>query len=117
MSSKLLTLFGLSEAEEDSIAKEIGRVKTIAEYTSELTEAIKKTDLPKALRQISPWWAGPLAEATGEAVPPVKFLVKLLEKLPAKPSPQKLGLLACTLAFQQITAQKQCIEPETAVEA
>jgi hypothetical protein len=46
MSSSLLSLFGLSAAEQENVANTIGRVKTVSGYASDLIDAVSKTDLP-----------------------------------------------------------------------
>jgi hypothetical protein len=92
---------GLDPRQEQEIAGTLGDVKSATEYASGLAEAVKTLELGEALRSLAPWWVGPVAEAAGESIPMVKFLVKLAEKLPDKPSPKQIGLLACTLAFQR----------------
>jgi hypothetical protein len=75
--------------------------REIERTAGDLSEALKKFDFGQAIRSASPWWVGAVAAAAGESIPLVKFLVKLAEKLPDKPSAKELGLLACTLAFQR----------------
>src|SRR5262245_25818495 len=101
MGGALPSLFGLSEDQQSDVERTVGRVRSMTEYASDLIDAVKDTPLPDALKRVSPWWAGPLAEAVGDSVPPIKFLVKLLEKLPDKPPARELGVLACTLAYQR----------------
>ncbi len=98
---ELLTNMGLNQEEQRGVEKTIGKIKSVTDFASDLIDAVENTALVEAIKKISPFWAGPLAEATGEAVPPIKFVVKLLEKLPEKASPERLGLLACTLAYQR----------------
>jgi primosomal protein N' len=97
----LREVFGMDPREEQEIARTIGNVKSVADYASCLTDSLKKSGLTEALRSVSPWWASPVAEAAGESFAVVKFLVKLAEKLPERPSPKQSGLLACTLAFER----------------
>ncbi len=99
--SILSNVFGIGQEKEEELEKSFGRVRTVTEHASDLADALKDSELGKALVNNLPWWTGPLAEAAGETIPLVKFAIKLLEKLPEKPSAKSLGLLACTLAFQR----------------
>ena len=111
MPSTLWNLFGLTKEQETDVEKTIGRIKSITDYVSDVMDAVKDTPLPEALKAVSPWWAGPLVESVGDAIPPVKFVIKLLEKLPEKPPARALGILACTLAYQRSAEEAVRIQP------
>jgi hypothetical protein len=89
-----------SLAEREAAQSRIGRLKTVSEFLSDLVEAVKDTDLPAAVAQISPW-AEALGSAVAESVAPVKFVVKLFENLGRVDDAPTLGYLACCLAYQR----------------
>ncbi len=82
----------------------LGRAKSVNEFLGDVVAAVKDTDLSSAVVAAVPW-AEPLGEALSEAVPPVKFVLKLSEGLGKIDDPGALGTLACTLAYQQAVQQ------------
>jgi hypothetical protein len=54
--------------------------------------------------EVAPW-AGALGETVAETVGPIRFVVKLFEKLTKIDDPNELGYLACKTAYQQALQQ------------
>src|SRR4051794_19164945 len=79
-SNTLVRMFRLEPDEKEALGKTLGRIKTVQEFLADAAEGIKDTGFPKAIAASIPW-IGPLGEAAAEAVAPIKFLVKLFEKL------------------------------------
>lgn len=78
------------------------RVKGVSEF---LTDAISATrPFSEAIQKSVPW-ADFLLGATGDFVPPVKFLIRLCETIGQVDDPEELGHIACTLAFQRSVAE------------
>ena len=94
-------------------------IKSVQEFFSDAVEACTDSDLPTALAKALPW-ATDISEAVGhalqEALPPVKFVVKLFEKLTKETNPESLGFLALTIAYQHAVAKslKAVGSPQTA---
>src|SRR5437868_8582191 len=75
-------------------------IKSISEFFSDAVEGFKGTGFPAAIAKAVPW-AGVVGEAAAEALPPLKFFTKLAEELTKETDPEKLGLTACTIAYQR----------------
>ena len=70
-------------------------VKSVTDFLSDAVDAFKDLSFVDAIEKALPWSA-----AVGEALPPVKFIAKIAEDLTKETDPEKLGLTACTLAYQ-----------------
>jgi uncharacterized protein YjbI with pentapeptide repeats len=108
MSAFFEKLFQLKPDTQERLGSTLGRAKSVNEFFGDVIEAVKDTDLPKAIEQALPWDSSitePIVGALADAVPPVKFVVKLFEGLTKEEDPGKLGYLACTLAYQQAVQQ------------
>ncbi|HEX7318701.1 MAG TPA: pentapeptide repeat-containing protein [Pyrinomonadaceae bacterium] len=83
-------------------------VKSVTEFLSDAVDAFKDLGFVEAVESALPW-AKVAGEATAEALPPLKFFTKIAEELLKETDPEKLGLTACTLAYQKAaeTAFKQ----------
>lgn len=75
-------------------------VKSITEFFGDAVEAFKGTGFPAAIEKAAPW-AGVVGEAAADALPPLKFFTKIIEELTKETDPEKLGLTACTIAYQR----------------
>jgi hypothetical protein len=75
-------------------------VKSITEFFSDAIEGFKDTGFPSAIEKVMPW-AGVVGEAAAEVLPPLAFFVKIAEELTKETDPEKLGLTACTIAYQR----------------
>ncbi len=93
------TLEGKKEAR-----KTLSRVKSVSDFLADLIGSVKHTGLLDALAEHLPW-AAPLGAAVADAVPPIRFLVKLFRGLGEIHDPDLLGYLACTMAYQQALQQ------------
>ncbi len=82
------------------LAEGVDRIKTVTDFLADAIEGVKDTDFPAAVAEAAPW-AGLISEAVAEAVPPIKFVLKLYEKLTKEHDPLVLGYFACTLAYQR----------------
>jgi hypothetical protein len=101
MSKDLRARLGLSDYDKEGAGKTIGALKGIADFFSEAVEAVKDNDAVEAIAKSVPWWAEATGTALAEALPPVKFVLKLFKELTKEDDPQILGLLASTLAYQR----------------
>jgi len=97
-------VLSLKPKEKRSLGKFLGKIKGIDEFLAAAFEGLKHVDFVQALGDALPW-AGAFTEALGEAVPPVKFLVKLFSKLTEEKDPSSLAYLACTLSYQRAVEQ------------
>lgn len=90
------------------LEKSVGKVKSVAEMLDDVGQALGKLDkahhFGEAIAKVLPWVAD-IGEAAGEALPIVKFVVKLLGKKLSQPDPEVLAYLACTIAYQQSIEQ------------
>ncbi|HEY7546032.1 MAG TPA: hypothetical protein VID27_14165, partial [Blastocatellia bacterium] len=80
----------------------ISGVKSIGEFFSDTIDAFKDTSFVQAIEKALPW-AGMVGSAAAEVLPPLKFFTKIAEELLKETDPEKLGLTACTIAFQRAT--------------
>ncbi len=100
MSGNLVKKLNLTPKEKKSLGKTLGQIKTVNEFFSDVLKAGKGVNFVEAICEALPW-TGIVAEALSDAVPPVRFVVKLFEKLNAVPDPEGLAYLACTIAYQR----------------
>lgn len=101
MADLLQKIFGTAVYEKADAAQTVGKIKGLATFFSDAIEATKDATAVKGLGKALPWWAEAAGSAAAEAIPVVKFAVLLFEKLVDEPNAQEVGLLACTLAYQQ----------------
>jgi hypothetical protein len=94
----------LTEDGKKAVNPFASRLKPISEFLSDAVEAFKDIDLPSAIEKVAPW-AGLVTDTVSEVAPPLKFAVKLLEKLTKEEDPVALGELACTLAYERAAEQ------------
>ncbi len=109
MASKIASLLGLSSEDEEVVEHTAGKLKSLTEWLSETVESLKDTPVISLFGQ-----AGDLAkEWSGTA----KVLSKLLEKVTTEHSPETIGWVACTLAYQHVaeTALRQSGPPKSHV--
>lgn len=74
--------------------------KSVTEFLSDAVDAFKDVSFLKALESALPW-AQTIGEATAEALPPLKLITHLVDELTKETDPEKLGLTACTIAYQR----------------
>lgn len=104
-------------ATKDQIGGTLDRLKGVHEMLADVVEATKELDILQALKDASPW-AEAVGNALGDAVPPVRFVLKLFEELNKIEDPNELGYLAATLAYQQAVEQAwQAMPPEVLAQA
>lgn len=101
MTSKLAKLLNLSAEDQQSIAKTSGRIRTVAEFLTDIIKATEKVDFAKALIECTPWWLQAVGESVAEAAPPIKFLATLIGKIGEIKDPDRLAFLAFTTAYQR----------------
>lgn len=75
-------------------------VKSVTDFLSDALDAFKELSFVDAIGAALPW-AKVVGEATTEALPPLKFITKIAEELLKETDPEKLGMTACTLAYQK----------------
>lgn len=75
-------------------------VKSVTEFLSDAVDAFKDLGFVEAVESALPW-AKVAGGATAEALPPLKFFTTIAEQLLKETDPEKLGLTACTLAYQK----------------
>src|SRR5262245_1424849 len=98
MAKSLVDRMKLTQEEKQNASQTLSRIKSITDFFSDIVDAVKDTDYPKAIAEAVPW-AGIVGESIAEAVPPIKFALKLFEGLTKDHDPEVLGHLACTLAY------------------
>jgi hypothetical protein len=104
MANPISEVLSLKPNEKRSLGKFLGKIKDIDEFLADTFEGLKSVDFLQAMGDALPW-AGAFTEALGEAIPPVKFLVKLFSKLTEEKDPNALAYLACTLSYLRAVEQ------------
>lgn len=98
------SILRLPQDTKRKVAKLSDSVKSLTKFLSDAVDKAKDIDFPEAIDRVVPWAEDAVeatTEALAEALPPVKFLVKLSEKLTEINDPEELGHLACTIAFER----------------
>lgn len=101
MASKIATLLNLSPDDQRSIARTSGRIRSVAEFVSDVVKATKETQFIEALAKSTPWWLQAVGQSAAEAAPPIKFLATLIGKLGEIKDPDRLAFVAFTTAYQR----------------
>jgi hypothetical protein len=99
-------IFGASAETAHQVGEGSERLTTIVEFLATAAEKITDSDkgsLAAAVDAALPW-ARDMAEAVGEAIPPIKLLLKIVSAVTKETDPRDLGLLAFTLAYQAAVA-------------
>jgi hypothetical protein len=96
--------FGLSTEEEESVAKTVGRVQSIGDFLADVVEGAKVLPFVKALSGLSPW-VDAIGGSVTDAVPAVKFVASVLDRVTGRNDPNELGRLAFTIAYQHSLVQ------------
>lgn len=91
-------------AEKAQVGSTVSKLKTVHEFLADLTEAVEDLDVVEAIGRASPW-AEAVGKSLGDALPPVRFALKLFAELGKVDDPGELGYLAATLAFQRSVEQ------------
>lgn len=104
-------------ATKDQVGGTLDRLKGVHEMLADVVEATEEFDILEALKDASPW-AEAVGNALGDALPPVRFVLKLFEELNKIEDPNELGYLAATLAYQQAVEQAwQAMPPKVLAKA
>jgi hypothetical protein len=108
----------MTQQEQRRVGRLVGHIKSVADFLSDAVEGFKDTDFPAAIARALPW-AEVVGESVAEALPPVKFVVKLFKTLTKETDPEALGHLACTIAYEHAVEQaiKEVGDPENAKQA
>jgi uncharacterized protein YjbI with pentapeptide repeats/KaiC/GvpD/RAD55 family RecA-like ATPase len=104
-------LLNLTSQQKQRIAKDVGPLRSISEFCSDLLEATKEIPLKEKLVELLPW-AAKSGEILSEVTPITKVLVKLMDELAKERDPEVLGLLACSLAYQRSAALALVLQGE-----
>lgn len=99
----LETILNLTSEQKQRIEKEVGPVRSIAGFCSDLLEATKEIPLKETFVKLLPW-AVKSGEIISEVTPLAKMLVKLVDEFAKEKDPEVLGFLACSLAYQRCAA-------------
>ncbi len=91
-------------AEKAQVGSTLARLQGVHELLADTVEAVKDLDVVEALGEASPW-AEAVGSALGDALPPVRFVLKLFSELGKVDDPDDLGYLAATLAYQRAVEQ------------
>jgi len=97
------SILNLTSEQKQHIDQEIGPLRSITDFCSELLEATKEIPLKEKLVKLLPW-AVKGGQIVSEVTPLAKVLVRLVEDVAKEKDPEALGLLACTLAYQRSAA-------------
>jgi len=99
---------GLSVQDKQTLSKLLDPIKKVDDFFADAIEAFEKAklpiDVPETLTNALPW-AEAIGEGFKEAVPLVKFIIKVYEKLTKINKPEELVYLACTMAYEQAVQQ------------
>lgn len=98
---------------KDHLGGVLGKFKRVHELLADMVEATENLDILGALKEASPW-AEAFGNALGDALPPVRFLLKLFEGLTKVDDPSELGYLAATLAYHRAVEQAWLAMPAEA---
>jgi hypothetical protein len=101
MPSTLSKALGLSPKGQESIEETTGKIKSVADFLSDVVDACKDTDWLTKLSAICPWWLQIMGESATAAAPPIKFIATLFGKLGEIKDPDRLVYLAFTTAYQR----------------
>lgn len=111
---ELAKLFPLRSGVKQELVRAHKKLRTISEFFEDVTNALSEDHtrtIVDAVRGAAPW-AGLVVDALGASIPPIKFLLKLSQGLVEEKDPQRLGLLACTLAYQRAVEQAVDLVPK-----
>jgi hypothetical protein len=114
--SRLTKLLGLSETRNDQLSEgtetlrkgaevvgqgieHVGTATEFLDNVAEKLDAAGTQSLGDAIDMALPW-AESTAEVVGEALPPVKAVLKIIGFITKETDPRALGLLAFSLAYQ-----------------
>jgi hypothetical protein len=99
----LESILNLTPEQKRRVEEEIGPVRSVADFCSNLLEATKEIPLKEKLVKLLPW-AAKGGHIVGEVTPLAKVLVKLVDEVAEEKDPETLGLLACSLAYERAAA-------------
>jgi hypothetical protein len=90
----------------EALGEGVDKVETATEFLEGIADRLEETDmgsLASAVEASLPWleYAG---EVAGEALPPIKAVLKVVGLLTKEPDPRALGLLAFSLAYETAVA-------------
>ncbi|MCH9649546.1 MAG: pentapeptide repeat-containing protein [Deltaproteobacteria bacterium] len=101
---KLAKLGPKGVLEKEQVASRLGLVKGVRDFLADGLEMADDLGVIDALEKALPW-AEVATETIGEALPPIKILLKLFSKIGDVDDPGDLGYLAATLAYQRAVEQ------------
>lgn len=104
MKKSVYKVLGLNVDDKKRVNDTIGHVRSVHEFLTNATEGIDKLQITEAISKALPW-AKYIAEPMAEALPTIKFFIKLFELIGKIDDPNKLGYLASTMAYQQSIEQ------------
>lgn len=87
-----------------SAERTIEGFKSVAHFLGDVVDASKSLPLLDAVKAASPWLEA-IGSSVAAAVPPVKFVLTLFQKLTSTPDPQELAELAFTISYEHAMAQ------------
>jgi hypothetical protein len=102
-------------ATKDQVGGTLGKLKGVNNMLADVLEATENLDIVEKLKEASPW-AEAVGNALGDAIPPVRFVLKLFAELTEVKDPDELGYLAATLAYQQAVEQAWTAMPASVLE-
>ncbi len=91
-------------AKKDQADGMLARLKGVSELLADVVEATSDLSIVEALAETSPW-AEAIGKSLGDALPPVRFVLKLFAELTKVEDPGELGYLVATLAYQRAVEQ------------
>ena len=98
--SDLTNPLSLNQEQRINAEEKAEHLSTIAETLCSFTETIKDSSALDRLAEFVPW-LGHAVDVAAEAVPPIKAVVKAIDKLTAITDPLDLGMIACTASYRQ----------------
>jgi uncharacterized protein YjbI with pentapeptide repeats len=97
------SILSLTPEQKRRVDVEIGPLRSVTEFCSDLLDASKELPLKERLAELLPW-AAKGGQILSEVTPLTKVLVKLVGEVTKEKDPETLGLLAGSLAYQRSAA-------------
>ena len=105
----------LSLVQKNNAQGVVARFKSVTKFLAEAVEAAKDNDAIQGVIKAVPWESVTIVgKSVVQALPPLKFVYSLIEKLTEITEPDELGYLACTVAYQRSVEQAfRAVSPTT----
>jgi len=97
-------LLGASPETNQQISEATEKLQTVTEFLDKAVDKLENNETLLQAIETSVPWIEDVAEAVGDAIPPVKLLLKLIGLITKETDPRILGLVVFSLAYQAAVA-------------